>query len=196
MIAVSEGVGAAILAGGQIQSGFNGLAGEFGHIPIDPSGPLCGCGQNGCWEVYASSRAALRYYQKLAPKSQVRDIHGLLHLAEENDAAAVQALSEQAKFLGRGLRLITAALAPELILITGEITSCWDKVGPIIQKELSGSMLAGEPPRLAPAGDGYLARLSGGAAVLLKRHSRYYHSTHASRGRKPAATRRTPRREP
>jgi predicted NBD/HSP70 family sugar kinase len=195
LIAVSEGIGAAILAGGHIQSGFNGLAGEFGHIPIDPAGPLCGCGQKGCWEVLASSRAALQYHQKLAPQSSVRDIRALLHLAEEKDHAAVQAICKQAKHLGSGLRLITAALAPELILITGDITSCWDTVGPILQKELASTMLAGAPPRLAPVGDGYLARLSGGAAVLLQRHSRYYHSTHASRGRKPAAARRTPQQE-
>ena len=60
LVAVSEGVGAAILAGGQLYSGFSGLAGEFGHITIDPDGPLCGCGQRGCWEMAASSRAALR----------------------------------------------------------------------------------------------------------------------------------------
>ena len=44
------------------------FAGEFGHSPIDPTGPVCGCGQRGCWEVFASSTAALRYYAELAGK--------------------------------------------------------------------------------------------------------------------------------
>lgn len=185
LVAVSEGLGTAILAGGQLHSGFYGLAGEFGHISVDPSGPVCGCGQRGCWEMSASSRAALQAYRKLVPKSSVGSIEELLRLAEEGDPAGVKAISAQATALGRGLRLITAALSPELILITGEITSCWSRFGPIVQKEMERMMLAGPPPRLATAGDGYLARLSGGAAVLLQRHSRYHRSTHAPKAAKP-----------
>ena len=69
LITVSEGIGGAILANGQIITSRSGLAGEFGHSPIDPTGPICGCGQRGCWEVFASSTAALRYYDELAPKA-------------------------------------------------------------------------------------------------------------------------------
>jgi len=184
LVAVSEGLGTAILAGGQLHSGFNGLAGEFGHISIDPAGPMCGCGQRGCWEMFASSRAALQAYRKLVPTSSVGSIEELLRLAEEGDAGGMKAVAAQATALGRGLRLITAALSPELILITGEITSCWSKFGPIVQKEMESMMLAGPPPRLATAGDGYLARLSGGAAVLLQRHSHYHRSTHAPKATK------------
>src|SRR6185312_5383685 len=67
LITVSEGIGAAILANGQLVTGRSGLAGEFGHVPIDPSGPRCGCGRSGCWEMYASSRAAVGYYAELQP---------------------------------------------------------------------------------------------------------------------------------
>jgi predicted NBD/HSP70 family sugar kinase len=190
LVAVSEGLGTAILTGGQLHSGFNGLAGEFGHISIDPSGPVCGCGQRGCWEMFASSRAALQAYRKLAPKAPVGGIEELLRLAEEGDPAGVKAISAQATALGRGLRMITAALSPELILITGEITSCWTRFGPIVQKEMESMMLAGPAPRLATAGDGYLARLSGGAAILLQRHSRYHRSTHAARAEKPVRARK------
>src|SRR5580693_3289616 len=87
LITVSEGVGGAILANGQIIASRSGLAGEFGHSPIDPTGPVCGCGQRGCWEVFASSTAALRYYAELAPKStnvhRATNIHDLLRLTEE-----------------------------------------------------------------------------------------------------------------
>lgn len=44
LVAISEGIGTAILSGGQLHSGYNGLAREFGHDSIDPTGPLCGCG--------------------------------------------------------------------------------------------------------------------------------------------------------
>ena len=178
LVAISEGIGTAILSGGQLHSGYNGLAGEFGHISVDPAGPLCGCGQRGCWEMAGSSRAALQWYHELAPESPSTDIYGLLRLAEENDPLAVEAVTRQAHAIGHGLRLITAALSPELILITGEITSGWPRFGPIIQRELELAVLAGSPPRLETAGDGESARLRGAAAVLLQRHVSYHRSTH------------------
>jgi predicted NBD/HSP70 family sugar kinase len=187
LVAVSEGLGTAILSGGQLHSGFNGLAGEFGHISLDPNGPVCGCGQRGCWEMLGSSRAALRFYQEAKPKAAAVDIYALLRLAEENDTAAIAAISRQATALGKGLRLITAALSPELILITGELTSSWNRFGPLIQRELDAAVLAGPAPRLTTAGDGELARLLGAAAVLLQRHASYHRSTHS-----PKASRRLP----
>jgi len=184
LVAVSEGLGTAILASGQLQSGFNGLAGEFGHIPVDSSGAICGCGQRGCWETVASSRAALHFYRELEPKAKPLNIQQLLLLAEEGDKSAEAAVLKQSQALGRGLRLITTALSPEVILITGEITSCWKKFGPVVQKGLEANILIKPAPRLATAGDGYLARLSGAAAMLLQRHSSYHRSTRLSGTRK------------
>ena len=187
LISVSEGVGSAILANGQIVSGRNGLAGEFGHIPIDPAGPLCGCGQRGCWEMFASSNAALRYYEELRPKTAATRIQDLLKLGEEGDAKAIAALERQARALGRGLRLVTAALAPEMIVVMGDITPLWSKLAPIVEKEMTASMLAGTPPRLCAASDGELARLRGAAALVLQRHSGY----HRSRRPSPEGARRS-----
>ncbi len=143
LITVSEGIGGAILANGQIITSRSGLAGEFGHSPIDPTGPICGCGQRGCWEVFASSTAALRYYAELDPKSRPLNIHELLRLTEEGDPTAIAAVTKQATHLGRGLRLVTASLAPEVVLITGDLTTSWARFGPIIQKEMADTMLAG-----------------------------------------------------
>jgi predicted NBD/HSP70 family sugar kinase len=178
LITVSEGIGGAILANGQIITSRSGLAGEFGHSPIDPTGPVCGCGQRGCWEVFASSTAALRYYAELAPKSRALNIHDLLRLTEEGDAMAIAAVTRQATHLGRGLRLVTASLAPEVVLITGDLTTSWARFGPIIQKEMADTLLAGVPPELGITKDGELSRLRGAAAVVLQRHSGYHTSTH------------------
>jgi predicted NBD/HSP70 family sugar kinase len=178
LITVSEGIGGAILANGQIITSRSGLAGEFGHSPIDPTGPICGCGQRGCWEVFASSTAALRYYAELDPKGRVNNIHDLLRLTEEGDPTAITAVTRQATHLGRGLRLVTAALAPEVVLITGDLTTSWARFGPIIQKEMESTMLAGTPPTLGITKDGELSRLRGAAAVVLQRHSGYHTSTH------------------
>src|ERR1700744_1194246 len=60
LITVSEGIGAGILANGQIISGQHGMAGEFGHISIDPAGPPCPFKQKGCWEVFGSCGAGPR----------------------------------------------------------------------------------------------------------------------------------------
>lgn len=177
LVAVAEGVGAAVLAGGHMYSGHNGTAGEFGHISVDPSGALCQCGQKGCWEMVASSRAPIRTFNE-ASRRKVRDIYELLRFCEDGDELAVKALTEQARALGRGLRLITASLAPELILIVGDITASWDRFGPIVAQELAVSMLTGAPPLLRAAGDAELARLGGSAAMLMQRHATYHRSTH------------------
>lgn len=180
LITISEGVGSAILANGQIVAGKDGLAGEFGHIPIDPSGPQCGCGMKGCWEMYASSRAALRYYAELMPAAPAVAIQDLLNRAEDGDPHAMAALTKQATYLGRGLRLVTATLSPEVIILTGDITASWSTFGPIVQSELESQMLAGTAPKLMVTTDGELARLRGAGAIALQRHSGYYRSTHTS----------------
>lgn len=189
LVTVSEGIGTGVLANGQLVYGSNGMAGEFGHIPIDPEGPLCGCGARGCWETFASSRAALRYYAELNPSVHHRQtIQDLLNLAEESDPHALQALTRQAEQLGRGLRLITAALSPELILIAGDIVSCWQRVAPIIERELANVVLTGDPPRLAPTHEAEVARLRGAAILVLQRRSSHQQPRTAE---KPAAAKPT-----
>ena len=178
LVTVSEGIGGAILANGQIITSRSGLAGEFGHSPVDPTGLVCGCGQRGCWEVFASSYAALRYYAELKPKASAVTIHELLRMADEGDTAAISAITRQSQQIGRGLRLITAALSPEVILIAGDLTTLWTRFGPIIQAEMEKTMLAGPPPVLDITKDGELSRLRGAAAVVLQRHSAYNKSTH------------------
>ncbi|MBV8841625.1 MAG: ROK family transcriptional regulator, partial [Bryobacterales bacterium] len=55
-VTVSEGIGTGVLMNGQLARGFQGMAGEFGHVPLDPNGPPCTCGSRGCWEVYGSNQ--------------------------------------------------------------------------------------------------------------------------------------------
>jgi predicted NBD/HSP70 family sugar kinase len=181
LVSVVEGIGVAVLANGQILSGMCGLAGEFGHISIDPHGPICACGQRGCWEVFASSSAALRYYSEFAPASSAISIQGLMQLTEEEDEHAICAVTKQAVHIGRGLRLITAALAPELILITGDLAGSWHRFGKVVESELHGNMLAGPPPKLTLTTDVELSRLRGAAVTALQRHSGFYSSNQPTR---------------
>jgi predicted NBD/HSP70 family sugar kinase len=172
LVAVAEGVGTCVLANGQLLSGHNGMAGEFGHITVDPNGPRCGCGKNGCWEVFSSSRAALRYYRELKPKGPVVAFPELLNRAEEGDSAAVQALTTQAMWIGRGLRMVIASVSPSVILIAGDLTSAWHRFGPVIEKEATELTLAGSSPRIRPSHEGEIARLRGAAALVFQRGGR------------------------
>jgi transcriptional regulator of PTS gene len=171
LVTVSEGVGTGVFANGQLISGNHGLAGEFGHIPLDPAGPRCACGQNGCWETFSSSTAALRYYRELDPKARPVAFPELLNLAEEGVAAAQQALEKQAHWIGRGLRMIIAALSPSTILITGEISPAWHRYRSIIEKEVADLTLAADPPIIRPGHEGEVARLRGAAALVFQRRN-------------------------
>ncbi len=170
LVTISEGVGAGIFANGHLITGDGGRAGEFGHAPLDPNGPLCSCGRRGCWEVFASCRAALRYYRELRPKARDITFHQLLLMAEDGNPQAAAALEKQAKQIGRGLGLLIAGLAPSMILIAGEITGAWSRFGPVIEREAAGFTVAGAPPRILPAHEGEIARLRGAAALVFQRH--------------------------
>ena len=169
LVTISEGVGGGVFANGRIITGSHGMAGEFGHIPLDENGPACACGRRGCWEVFASCRAALRYYHELQPDAHELSFGELLNLAEEGNEAAGKALAKQAEWIGRGLRLIIAGLSPSVILIAGDITSAWHWYGPTLQKAATSLTLAGPAPQVIPTHDGDLARLRGAAALVFQR---------------------------
>ena len=171
VVTVSEGVGTGIFANGQLSRGLNGMAGEFGHVPLDPNGPLCTCGGKGCWEVYASNRAALRYYSESSLSSDGPSFQDLMQLAEANDALAVKALERMAHALGRGMRMIVAGIAPEEIVVVGEFTRLWDKFGAVIEAEVEKAVLVGKSPRVRPAAaEPSMARLRGTVALVLQKH--------------------------
>lgn len=176
LITVSEGVGAAAIVNGLLMEGADGLAGELGHVSISDSGPTCACGQVGCWEMFASSRAVLRYLQEETDGKGATTIQELMNLEASGDKAARAALRRQAEWIGRGLRIVTATFNPELILFVGDITLRWDAAGPIIRTELANRTVGGAQPRTAILSDGEAARLRGAAAVLLQRHINFRRS--------------------
>lgn len=170
VVTVAEGIGTGVFTNGQLARGLNGMAGEFGHVPLDPTGPVCACGGRGCWEVYASNQAALRYYHESSSASEGLTFRDLLSLADSGDAQALKALDKMAHALGRGMRMIVAGLAPEEIVVVGEFAGQWQRFGRVIEAEVSSATLVGNPPRVRPADDPGLARLRGTVALVLKRH--------------------------
>jgi len=171
VVTVSEGIGAGVLINGQLARGLNGMAGEFGHVPLDPDGPRCGCGSRGCWEVFGSNRAALRYYHESSTHADGLSFPDLLSLADQGDTRAVQALEKMAYYLGRGMRMIVAGLAPERIIIIGDLTRSWHRFGPVIEAEVQAQVLpGGSAPQLIPVHEDGMARLRGTVALVLQKH--------------------------
>src|SRR6201987_1954445 len=111
VVNVSEGIGTGIHANGRLLRGQVDAAGEFGHVQLDPNGPPCGCGSQGCWETLASNRAGLRYYNELS-KSPAPSFENVVQLAEAGDKTALLAITKMSNALGRGMHMIVSALAP------------------------------------------------------------------------------------
>jgi predicted NBD/HSP70 family sugar kinase len=169
VVTVSEGLGTGVFVNGQLARGRDGMAGEFGHVPLDPNGPACSCGGRGCWEVYGSNRAALRYYHELSATKDELSFQDLLALAESEDGLALKALERMFEAIGRGMRMIVTGLAPHEIVVVGEVTRQWRRFGSLIEKEVAKGFLAGRPPRVRPA-EGDMARLRGTVALVIQKH--------------------------
>lgn len=166
VVTVSEGIGTGLLINGELARGWNNMAGEFGHVPLEPDGPRCGCGRKGCWEALASNRAAQRYYSEAASPEEGPTFNELLSLAEQGDRMAAKALERMAHYLARGLRMLVAGLAPEAIVIVGELTRAWHRFGAVLEAAALEQALAGPAPRIVPAQDGATARLRGTVALV------------------------------
>ena len=166
-VSVSDGIGAGILLDGRLVRGREGMAGEFGHMPFENSGPVCGCGNIGCWENFAANRAGLRYYHELGPGDELSNFQQLLDLALAGDIRALRAIDKMAANLARGLAILVAGLAPEVVIIVGDCTVLWPRICPIIESELIAKSFTARIPRLVAAEDGDAARLRGAAALAL-----------------------------
>ena len=170
VVNVSEGIGTGIFANGRLLRGESGMAGEFGHVQLAPDGPLCSCGNRGCWETLASNRAAVRYYTERTGIKEPIAFSALLERSAAGEAAATQALERMASCLGAGIRMIAAVLAPREIVVVGDITTAWPTFGPIIEAEMKKHSLA-QVPLLRPAFDGNTARLRSAVALVLSEGS-------------------------
>ena len=169
VVAISEGIGTGIYINGAIARGQAGMAGEFGHVQIADDGPLCNCGNRGCWETFASTRTALRCYRELSHRRARITFSELLRLATINDRAAMEALQRMARSLGHGMSIVAAALAPSEIIVVGEITQMWNQLGPVIENSMQRNSLARNVP-IRPAFDSAAARLRSAVALVLADH--------------------------
>jgi predicted NBD/HSP70 family sugar kinase len=178
VVTVSEGIGCGLILNHQLVQGSTGTAGEFGHAALVQDGLECSCGNRGCWEMYASNSAAVRYYTQAGSTSRGRpatvensiNFDHLLQLAQHGDGKAVDALEQMAKYLGLGLAPLISGLAPDMIVIVGEVTRAWSRVGPIIKETVRQHSFTRAETQIVPSDPITQPRLRGTIALVLLKH--------------------------
>jgi glucokinase len=147
LVTVGTGVGGGLVLDGELYRGGFGIAAEIGHMRVVPGGRLCGCGNRGCWEQYASGRAMMREVHEVARAGSpmtaslleraggvVENITGQMvtAAAREGDGFAQEALSETGRWLGEGIATLAAILDPALVALGGGVAEAGDLLlGPV-----------------------------------------------------------------
>lgn len=148
MVLVEEGVGTGIVFDGQVYRGEAGAAGEFGHMIIGKGAPIaCASGGRECWEAFASERAALARYSKLAGSNDTpaRNCVELVDLAVKGNEEARTALKETAHYIGVGIANLMQGLAPEAVIVGGPIVGAWSLIHEDLKAAVETSLCRGFP---------------------------------------------------
>ncbi|TYP83659.1 ROK family protein [Blastococcus xanthinilyticus] len=122
-LALGTGVAAGLLLGGELRRGRHGAAGEIGHIPYDPSGPRCPCGQQGCLELYASGAALDLAWPARNGRPAAAD---LFAAAADGDRRAVAVRDRFADAVAAAVRLLVLTCDVEHVVLGGGVAD----VGP------------------------------------------------------------------
>lgn len=139
LITLGTGVGGGIILGGEIFHGADGMAGEIGHMTVNPEGPSCGCGNNGCLEVYASAKGIIERTIKsieAGGETRLKEItegnfykitsEMVYQAAKEGDSLARDVIREMGRYLGIGMATLINLFNPEAIIIGGGVKDAWD----------------------------------------------------------------------
>jgi glucokinase len=153
IVTLGTGIGGGIVLKEKIFHGMNGMAGEFGHVPIAAEGPPCGCGSYGCAEQYASASAVMRMVREAVAGGQAPGLAKAASSEADFNAASVykQAMGgdEVARRIfqsfGKSLGFLLAGLVNSLNLdmfvIGGGVSSAWDAFAPSMFAELRARSL-------------------------------------------------------
>ena len=171
MVLVAEGVGTGIIFDGQVYRGQRGAAGEFGHMVIGEHAPVpCSCGSDDCWEAFASERAAIMRYRKLAQISNKHQItfKEVVDRALGGEENARVALVETARYLGVGISNLIIGFSPEAVVVGGEIARAWDLIESALTEAIEHSVRRGLPSaRILPSTLGPAPTLRGALSLVL-----------------------------
>jgi predicted NBD/HSP70 family sugar kinase len=166
-IRLSAGVGAGLILSGQPYRGGDGMAGEIGHVCVDPSGPICRCGNRGCLETVASPVAVARLLEDVVDRPMTTD--QLLELVASGDRGACRAVADAGEAVGRVVSWVVNVLNPELVVIGGELAAAGDVLLDPIRTGIHRHSLAGAASevRVTTGVLGDRAEVLGAAALIL-----------------------------
>ncbi|GAX54369.1 MULTISPECIES: ROK family transcriptional regulator [Streptomyces] len=125
LVTVGAGIGCGLVVHGQVVAGAHGVAGEIGHVAIDPAGPRCHCGNRGCVEAIASDPAIVGRIREVTGAS-VADATAALALAHDGDPGAREVYARAGAAIGRGIATVANLLGPERVIISGEGLAAYD----------------------------------------------------------------------
>ncbi|WP_193311363.1 ROK family transcriptional regulator [Georgenia satyanarayanai] len=139
LLKLHAGVGGAVVIDRRVHPGRRGGAGEFGHVPVDPHGPLCRCGGRGCLEVYAGVPAVLRtlavHHGGLPTPRQV------LEGAAAGDPACRRALRDAGEAAGQVAAWLCNALNPQAIVLTGALAGAGELLAGPVRESVARTVL-------------------------------------------------------
>jgi len=118
-LSIGTGIGGAIEINNKSYRGANNTAGEFGHMIIIAGGKKCSCGNDGCWEQYASGRAIEKMYYELSGK--IKKAKDIAFDSEKNIGLDKKVIEQASFYLAVGLINIVNTINPEAIIIGGSI---------------------------------------------------------------------------
>lgn len=116
-VSAGIGIGVGLILNGSLYKGFNGFSGELGHMTIQAGGAKCRCGNEGCWELYASEQALLRQAEKLDIPADMQDLEGLVILAESGNEKVIKLFEQAGDYLGIGINNIINIFNPQQVII-------------------------------------------------------------------------------
>jgi glucokinase len=148
MLTLGTGIGNGIILNGKVWHGAHGMAGEAGHTNIWPNGPACGCGSNGCLEMYASATAVRRIALELAETGKAPAIAALARenpdfttrdladLAENGVPDAQEVFDDVGRALGIGIGDLVNTLNLPLYVVGGGLANAWNLFSPALFTEV------------------------------------------------------------
>ena len=186
-VTVGTGIGTAFIADGQVYRGADGFHPEGGHMVIDPGGPPCYCGRNGCWESLSSGtaigQAARLALSQMAPapmgillnladgEIERVDARMVAEAAHLGDPLALQVIDRAAWSFAQGIFNILMLFYPEMIVLSGGVMRSIDLFMPHIQRMLDSAdhYIPVRRIQVLPASLGYYAGIYGAAYAILNR---------------------------
>ncbi len=120
---LSAGIGAGLVIGGRPFRGARGVAGEIGHVLVDPQGPICRCGNRGCLETFVAGPALCELLRRSHGPLTVPQ---LLALAAEGDAGCRRVIHDAGRVVGRAVADLCNFINPDLVVVGGDLAAAGD----------------------------------------------------------------------